>query len=214
MTVGEGIVWSTVLVIVFASIVLLTKRQRWKTFGKVVGIALGLGAVVSAVTWLYYEYQSRPQVVSSLNGITLGMSELDVTLTKGVPDETSKPDLASDGFRKVLLYKGSYDSYTYVILRGPEEKIVVTEICDKGGYGRVLGFGEYSSESDVIRKLGTPSNVSVNEQGTAKLMSFSQWNAAFEVEKGSVVKICVTNRPQMRYSVEHSNLGAGSEAKQ
>lgn len=214
MTIGEGIFWSTVLVIVFTSIILITKYNRWKAFSKGLGIVLALTGLVSAGTWFYFEYQSRPQVATSLSGITLGMSELDVTLAKGAPDEVSELDPISDGFRKYLLYKGSYDSYTYAILRGSKDKLFVTDICDNGGYGKVLGFGEYSSESDIISKLGTPSNVSVNQQGTEKLLSFPQWNAAFEIEKSHAKKVCVTSRPQMNYSVEYPGSRLKSEGEQ
>lgn len=194
MTVGEGILWSTVLIIVFVSIVLLTKHGRWKTFAKVLGIALVLGVLIGAGTWFYFKYQNRPQVVSSLNGINLGMSEVDVTLVKGAADRVLNPDQTPDGSRKTLVYEGSLDSYTYAILRGSKEGMVVTDICDMGGYGRVLGFGTYSSEEDVVEKLGEPSNVSINEKGTRKLLSYPHWNAAFEIEKSDVSKV-LRNQP-------------------
>lgn len=203
MTVGDGIFWSTILLVAFASIVLITKSKRWKTFFKVLAILVALGVVVGVGIWGYFKYENRPQVMSSLNGIRLGMSEVDVTLQKGEPDHVSEIDAAPDGSRKLLLFKGSSDSYTYAILRGKKDSMVVTDICDKGGYGRVLGFGEYSSENAVLEKLGKPSNLSINENGTGKLLSYPQWNAAFEVERGNIVKACVTNRPQMRYSTEY-----------
>jgi len=53
MTVGEGIFWSTVLVLVFASVVLLTKHKRWRTFWKVVVVILVLGAFFGVGVWLY-----------------------------------------------------------------------------------------------------------------------------------------------------------------
>lgn len=203
MTIGEGIFWSTVIIVAFASIVLLTKYKRWRAFFKVLAVIVAVGAALGISGWLYYQYDNRPQIVTTLNGISLGMSEVDVTLQKGKPDQVSELDPIEDGYRKFLLYKGFSDAYTYTILRGQKESMVVTDICDKGGYGRVLGFGEYSSEEDVVEKLGKPSNVSVNEKGTEKILSYQKWNAAFEVAQGAVTKVCVTNQPAMRYSIEY-----------
>lgn len=205
MTVGEGIFWSTVLVLAFASVVLLTKHKRWRTFWKVVVVSLVLGAFVGVGVWLYLRHQDRPQVMDSLNGITLGMSEVEVTLAKGKPDQISELDTTEDGFRKFLLYKGSQDDFTYAIVRGPERAMSVTDICDKGGYGKVLGFGDYTSEKRLVEKLGAPASTSINKEGTEKLLTYPQWNAAFEIAKGSVIKVCVTSREEMRYSEEYDS---------
>ncbi len=213
MTIGDGIFWSTVILVTFASIVLVTKKRRWGTFFKVLVIFVALGAVIGAGVWLYFKYENRPQVMSSLNGISLGMSEVDVTLQKGEPDQIDERDTTPDGFRKILVYKGTSDSYTYAILRGGKDSRVVTNICDKGGYGRVLGFGQYSSEMDVLEKLGEPSSVSVSEQGTEKILSYPQWNAAFKLAKGNITTVCVTNRPKMRFSVEYGDAQKAGDGK-
>lgn len=202
MTIGEGIFWSTIVIVVFVSIVLLSKYGKWKIFFKCFSVLLGLGGVISLGVWAFSKYENRPQKMNSLNGIHLGMSLVDVTLAKGKPDDESDFDPTPDGFRKFLLYGNFQDSYTYAILRGPKESMIVTDVCDKGGYGRVLGFSKFSSEQSIVEKLGEPSNISINEKGTEKILSFEQWNAAFEIAKGSVVKVCVTSWPQMRYSKE------------
>lgn len=202
MTIGEGIFWSTIVIVMFVSIVLLSKYGKWKTFFKCFSVLLGLGGAISLGVWGFLQYENRPQKMDSLNGIHLGMSEVDVTLAKGEPDDQSEFDPTPDGFRKFLLYGNFKESYTYAILRGSKESMIVTDVCDKGGYGRVLGFSKYSSEKSLIEKLGEPSNISINDKGTEKILSFEQWNAAFEIAKGSVIKVCVTSRPQMRYSTE------------
>lgn len=213
MTIGDGVFWSTVIFITFASIVLVTKKRRWGIFFKGLIIFVALGLVVGAGAWLYSKYENRPQVMSSLNGISLGMLEVDVTLQKGKPDQIDERDTAPDGFRKLLVYKGTSDSYTYAILRGGKDSRVVTDICDTGGYGRVLGLGGYSSEKDVLEKLGQPTNVSISEQGTEKVYSYPQWNAAFELAKGTVTRVCVTNRSKMRFSVEYGDTQKAGDGK-
>ena len=210
MTIGEGILWSTLILVAFASILLLTKHKRWRAFFKGFGIFVVVCALIAIAIWAYYKYEERPQLMTSLNGINLGMKEVDITLTKGKPDEVSKIEPATDGFKKWLVYKSYDDSYTYVILRGPKDSMVATNICDSGGYGRVLGFGKYSSEKDIVKKLGEPSNISINEEGTEKILSYPKWNAAFEFEKGNVKTVCVTDRPNVRYSTEY---GENKDAK-
>ena len=112
MTIGEGIFWSTLIVIVFFSIVLLSKYKRWRTFIKVLTILAALGAAIGAGVWFHNKYVNRPQIMSSLNGIRLGMSEVNVTLQAGKPDDISELDPTPGGFRKVMIYRGSRDSYT------------------------------------------------------------------------------------------------------
>lgn len=203
MTIGEGIFWSTVILVTFASIVLLTRYKRWRAFFKVLAILAWIGMTLGISVWLYFKYDNRPQIMSTLNDISLGMSEVDVTLQKGEPDKVSELGPSTDGYRKFLLYKGVSDSYTYVTLKGQKDSMVVTDICDEGGYGRVLGFGQYSSEEDIIEKLGKPSSASINEKGTEKILSYPEWNAAFELAQGTVTSVCVTNGPAMRYSAEY-----------
>jgi hypothetical protein len=89
--------------------------------------------------------------------------------------------------------------------------MLAADICDQRGYGRVLGFGEFSSEESIRQKLGTPGYESVNEQGTAKILTYPQWNAAFEIEKGSVFKVCVTVQTQMRYASEYGATATENE---
>lgn len=213
MTIGEGIFWSTIVAVLFASILLLTKHKKWKAFRKVAGGIVALALVSGASIWAYLRYEDRPQEAFELNGVQLGMSEVEITLAKGAPDDVSELEPIPDGFRKILLYNG-YESFTYVILRGPEQSMIAVDICDKGGFGRVQGFGEFSSEESILKKLGRPDFTSVNEQGTAKLLTYSQWNAAYELEKGSVVRVCVTSQPQMKYATEYGASVVETEEEQ
>lgn len=211
MTIGDGIFWSTTLMVSFASVVLLTKSKLWIIFFKVMATLVVLGVVVGVGIWGYFKYENRPQVMSSLNGIHLGMSEVDVTLQKGKPYGVSEIIPTQHGFSKYLLFDVLDNSYTYAILRGKKDSMVVTDICDKGGYGKVLGFNGSSSEKEVFEKLGKPSNVSINEKGTKKFLSYPQWNAAFEVEQGKIVMVCVTSRPQIHFPIEYNETMRNKE---
>ena len=176
--------------------------ERWGTFITFLTVLVVLSTVVGMGAWLYNKYETRPQVMSSLNGINLGMSEVDVTLKKGDPDDTSDRELSENEHSRWLLYLGYGVAYTYAYLRGPKDSMVVVDVCDVGGYGSALGLSSSSSEEEIIEKLGQPSSISLNEDGTAKLISYPQWNAAFEIERGGVNKVCVTSREALRFSVE------------
>ena len=47
----------------------------------------------------------------------------------------------------------------------------------------LLGLSRYSSEKEVIEKLGPPGTVSINEAGSEKVMSYPNWYAAFGLKK-------------------------------
>ena len=47
MTLGAGILWSTVLLILSAVIYLISVRSKWKTVGKVFGVLFVIGAAIA-----------------------------------------------------------------------------------------------------------------------------------------------------------------------
>lgn len=210
MAVSDGIIWSTIVIVAFASIILLSMHKRWGTFITFLTVLVVLSTVLGMGAWLYNKNEIRPQVMSSLNGINLGMSEVDVILKKGEPDDTSDSVPGENEYSRWLLYLGYGTSYTYAYLRGPKDSMVVVDVCDVGGYGSALGLSSSSSEEDVIEKLGQPSSISLNEDGTAKLISYPQWNAAFEIDRGRVNKVCVTSREALRFGV-YSGEAADTE---
>lgn len=205
MTIGEGIFWSTIVLVSFAAIFLLTKKKLWKKVLKGFVFVAGLAALIAGGFWLYDIYGNRPQVMSSLGGIRLGMSEVDVTLKKGKPDEKHELNKISDKYRKYLLYRYKRGANLYAIFDGKKDTMIVTVVCESVISGRVLGFKHYSLEKEIVDKLGPPSQLSINQDATRKILSYPKWNAAFETEKGKITEACVTSRSQIRYSVEYGD---------
>lgn len=213
MTVGDGIFWSTIVVVVFISIVLLSKYGKWKAFGKGLGIVVLLSALASGGYWGWLQHVNRPQVTTSLNGISLGMTEVEVTLAKGIPTEPAEAKLVEDdkSIKKTL----SYDD-CFVRLRGPtEEDLVVTTVCDTKEWSttKVAGIDTRTSENEVVRKLGQSPNTSVNEEGTIKILNYPKWKAAYFMQKGSVIQICITEE-SIGYRVEHPAYSKTTQEKQ
>lgn len=90
MTLGSGILWSTVIVLLAVTIYQVSVRNKWGTAGKAFGVLILLGAIIGGAAWGWYVYQDRPQVVTELGGIRLGMTQLDVKLLKGAPTSESE----------------------------------------------------------------------------------------------------------------------------
>ncbi len=157
--------------------------------------------IVSGAIWGYFEYENQLALATELNGIELGMTELEITLAKGAP--TRKLDTNDNDDRKYLIYGKALTTATVAILKEHEGKFRVTDICDRGGYGDVLGFNIFSTEDAIVSKLGEPSSTSINETGTSKIINYPKWNAAFEIAQHRVVKTCVTSRVERRYATEY-----------
>ena len=205
MTLGEGIIWSTLLIITFISILLLTKHKKWKSFSKILLSFVGVGGIIAISMWQFSIYENRPKLMTSLNKVNLGMREVDVTLAKGEPDKVFNHDDSEIAY-KTLVYGDLLESFTFVSLRKVSDLIVVTDICSNDKYSNVLGFSGYSSETGIIKKLGRPENVSINEKGTSKIISYPKWNASFNIKKNNVTLVCVTSRQNRKFSAEYKAL--------
>jgi len=85
MTLGEGIFWSTVLILVTFFLYQVSVKKKWKTVGKVFTILVLVGALIGGGFWGWNVYELRPQIMGELDGVRLGMSPVEVKLVKGAP---------------------------------------------------------------------------------------------------------------------------------
>lgn len=168
------------------------------------GGAIGVVAVLSLLGWAWYRHSNRLVVPTELDGVALGMTALDVRLAKGAAGGDLKPEPAKDGDLSMAWFYENNDTTLIVIFAGKtEETLKVSIVCESGGYNRVLGLGRFSSEADVIAALGEPTDVSINKEGLSKMVSFKQWKAAFEIAKGQVNDVCVTESGSVSYREEY-----------
>jgi len=208
MTVGSAIFWSTALVVAAFAVRAITRSGKWHVARNVIAVIVGLCIVAALGIWGWAMYQARPVVTDELAGIRLGMKPVDVKLLKGAPfnEKETVPEL-KDGTASMVwgFSEGGADkSLLAVHFEGPTvDSLGVGIVCERNGYSRLFGLGRNSSESDVIGKLGEPSDTSIASDGLEKLISYKQWNVAFGVSKGVVNEVCVSSSGRVVFAKEY-----------
>jgi hypothetical protein len=216
MTLGAGMVLSTLLIIAAVAIYQISVRGKWKIVGKVVGILLLCIGVLAGIGWGWYSYANRPSAAQELEGVRLGMTPVQVTLARGEP--TKKGEIAKDEdgqLRVEWIYQdpGTADEWIAVIFFGiSENQLKACIICGRGGYTTLHGLGRFNSEGDVLDKLGAPTDESIHKSGLSKMISFGSLKTAYEIAKGQVSEVCVTNTGVVTYADEYPSITGSSKA--
>lgn len=161
------------------------KSSIWRRLLKVVLGFILLIIGISIISFAYQWYKDLPRPVDTLGKISLGMKPVEVTLDLGKPTEEGVND---EGW-KHYFYK-DYSTLNYFVAF--DENDSVRRVCSENVYNEVFGLGVYDSEDSVVSKLGEPSKTSINQDGLSKFISFSKYNVAFSIQKGSVKAVCVT----------------------
>lgn len=154
---------------------------------------IGLPIVVGLLIWGgvagYGWWSDRPHRISELEGIAIGMTPTDVTLIKGAP-RSSGPEERNDG----SWVEGMFFDDLLVLLKGPsKDKITVFRVCDTKPkyYDKVLGISGSDSERSVIRHLGEPDEVVIDDDKLGKASHFDRYNLMIRFKKAQVEAICV-----------------------
>ncbi len=207
MSVGDAIFWSTILVLAALGGRTISKAGKWKAVRTVLLATIGALILIAAVMWSWSRYNERPIVADELSGIQLGMKPVDVKLLKGTPfnDGTATPTVKDGEASMVWGFRDKYsDRILAVHFAGPTvDSVGVVIVCERNGYSKLFGLGTSSSEADVIKKLGQPTNTSIDSAGLAKLISYRPWNAAFGVSKGLVNELCVASSGTVVFTNEY-----------
>ena len=85
MTLGDGIFWSTALILLAVASYQIFRHKKWKLVGKVFGALFLVGAVLGGGLWSWTVYQERPSPVQGLEGVRFGMTPAEVKVQKGEP---------------------------------------------------------------------------------------------------------------------------------
>jgi len=105
MTLGDGIVTATVLVLLAAGLYLIGRHRKWAFAAKIVGGLIMLFIVIGVGAWGFERYKNRPRQVTSFAGVDLGMAPAIVKVILGAPS-SEKLDSYKGGL--VLAYKDMY----------------------------------------------------------------------------------------------------------
>jgi hypothetical protein len=127
-------------------------------------------------------------------GISLGMKKVDVTLIKGKPTEE---DEIENGI--TLRYK-DYSSSSFLSIN----KIYgVYRICSTDYSDEIFGLGKYDTFDQMVKKLGEPTQKSINSEGTGMMANYTQYNVSYGINAGEIYMACLTSSP-MTFIKEYS----------
>lgn len=190
MTVGDGILWSTVLILLAATIYQFSVRKLAR---RVFGGLFLVVVVGGSGMWAWNAYQNRPYIVQELEGVRIGMTPVEVKLLKGEPSQEGS---GGDGQLTWVFVPPTLD----VIFSNETE--TVYRICHRGFFRGPMGLRFGSSEGDVVNKLGQPTTESISADALSKLISFDRWKVAYGIERGRAEMICVFTGRGLHYEEE------------
>lgn len=200
MTTGESLFTIVILGAFSYGIYLIHKKRKWKIMGKIAGVVVLISILISIGIYGYNVYKNRPTVQTELAGISIGMKKVDVTLIKGRPD---KENVSEEGVTTLMYsdYSGTLEMFVTLDAENKE----VYRICSLEFYDEVFGLGEYDSLERVTNKLGEAPEKSINADGTMMIITYPEYNVAFQIFEGDVNMTCVTTQEKVGYVEEYLN---------
>lgn len=210
MSLGTSLFLIVLLGLTLYGLVQINKKKKWRLVGKILAVLVLINVIVGLAVWGWYAYKGRPQPISELGGVSLGMTPLEVTLALGKPTTTW---LQNEIIPSRRYFYDNYDgSHRYSVKFSPSEETppdVVQVICSNNPVDEIFGLGKYDSEDEVTKKLGTPSSQSIRVDGLAKMISYKKWNVAFEIRQGVISTVCVTSTGKVTYILEYDSEKIG-----
>ena len=169
-----------------------SKRYTPRTSKILAGLVV-LSFLVAIAIFLTYE---RFWPVHQLEGLRLGMSEVDVTLALGKRPDAVKA--SAYGNRRELVFSGGPELH----FASSGTASALYRICSSGPPYELEIYDD-TTEKEILRRFGAPSFVSVSNDGTTKISSFERSNLAFEFRQDKILKACVSSKMPVRYGDEY-----------
>ncbi len=190
MTIGDSLLTIFIILVIGFSIYIISKKKKWKIVLRVMGIIISLIILAGAGFHGYWWLKNIPGEASSLGKISLNMTPVEVKLILGSPNRIN---FYSSGVThgEVYTYNTYLSSADYIIRFNDKKKVSV--ICTESYKNKIFGIGVYDKEKKVIKKLGKPTNTSINERGTQKYISYKDNKVSFRIEKETVKSVCVAS---------------------
>lgn len=200
MSTGDSLILIAIVLAICFVIYKIHQKQKWKLFGKIVGVLIIIGLLIGAGTYAYYWYDNLPYEATQLGKVSLDMTPVEVTLQLGKPNGDNTNE---SGVRRFVYM--DYGSVDYFVKFEKDTSGIerVTTVCSGDYMNDIFGLGVYDSEKNIIKKLGEPSNTSVNKDGLSKMISYEKWKVAFLIEKGEVKQTCITKSGKVAFAEEY-----------
>lgn len=203
MTLGTSLIWIAILFLLAFGIRYVTHKKKWCLVLKIIGGLACLGILVSLAIHGWYVYKERPQPIDTLGAISLGMTPLEVTLALGKPSGTNENDMFDSHRRYVYTDYSGTPEYIIKFSEVTNSIEYVESVCSRDYSKTIFGLGKYSSEFEVIKKLGAPVSQSIHKDGLKKMISYPEWKVSFEIEKNDVISTCVSEDGDIKYLEEY-----------
>jgi len=195
MTLGLGIFLSSLFLGTIFLFFATKDRWNWK---KIILWPLAILVVTSGLFYAYVLYQDRPKVQNSFWEIPLNATKADVKFMKGDPTKTE-----DDVWRYIK--KDAYSTDSHYLINFAEDKVWAVSYYSPGGSGwkeNLQGIYIGNSVNSVRETFGTPSRISVSDDGLQRIFTYSRYNLLFDLEKNKVIGIGI-------YSPEVAKKGLG-----
>ena len=197
MSTGSSILLVFFLCVIGYGIYLISKKNKWRTIGKIFLYAAIAAVFISTAIWVYLWYEDLPYEAEKLGKVSLNMSTVEAKLLLGEPTRKSEEDEGN----AIWVYKPSYTLDYFLSF----EDGTLKWACSRDYSKKLFGLGVYTSEEKVVKRLGPPEKTSIFKDGTMKHISWDKYNASFEIEKGSVISVCIMRHSGMTYKEEYSD---------
>ena len=207
MTTGDGILYSTILLILVFLGYKISVANKWKATLKIL-VPSVLVPLFIFIGWVWYEevggglFKGEPEFLTSIQNITVGMPMVDVILLKGAPDssgDSSSYDSSGDiNDSSYKFYNFSYGSGNLYVRSN--ELDIVSMVCSS-----------YDSDTRsrtkevVISELGEPSDFSINASGTKQFLNFitpTDDYVSIEFYQNKASAVCLSHDP-LKYIEEY-----------
>ena len=141
--------------------------------------------------------------ISTIDGVSLGMSPVEVTLLKGQAENSSeKINKIHDDLYHL---RWNYDFINIDFIGPNENDLKTSRVCGTPIHASINNIVGISTEKEVNLFFGKPDHISIHKDGLSKWISYEKYNAAFEVEKENIIYSCL-DEDYIAYEEEYKGV--------
>ena len=187
MTLGDGILASTVLVLLSIAVWQLAGRLKFLFTLRNIAVAVGLSCLATLVFTGWQRYEQRPKKPDDVRNITLDMTLADVGVELGKPADTK---ISRDNKYITHLWNYESEDLSFFVAYDSNNKKVVA-MCEQSPRLHTP-FGYKLTQKEIIETLGEYASASYTKDQLKKRINFPSFNVAFYVEGGVIIAYCVS----------------------